>query len=44
MCFGRDAAVTLSSQIYFSTLPETNSKFAPENSWLEDEPFLWLIT
>ena len=30
------------------TLPETNSKFAPENGWLEDEqsflngPFLWM--
>ena len=21
-------------------LPETNSKFAPENGWLEDDPFL----
>ena len=27
------------------SLPETNSKFAPENGWLEDDPFLlgWLI-
>ena len=26
-------------------LPETNIKFAPENGWLEDDPFLlrWLI-
>ena len=23
-----------------STLPETNI-FAPENGWLEDDPFLW---
>ena len=22
------------------TVPETNSKFAPENGWLEDDPFL----
>ena len=22
------------------TLPETNSEFAPENGWLEDDPFL----
>ena len=22
------------------TIPETNSKFAPENGWLEDDPFL----
>ena len=22
------------------TLPETSSKFAPENGWLEDDPFL----
>ena len=21
------------------TLPETNSKFTPENGWLEDDPF-----
>ena len=24
-----------------TTLPETNSKFAPENWWLEDDPFLF---
>ena len=23
-----------------TTLPETNSKFAPENGWLEDDRFL----
>ena len=30
------------SNLLSCTLPETNSKFAPENGWLEDEfqPFL----
>ncbi len=27
--------------IWRYTLPETNSKFAPENGWLRSNPFLW---
>ena len=33
-------AVYIYTIIIHTTLPETNSKFAPENGWLEDDAFL----